>query len=373
MRMPRSILVLLGALTVVGSELGGCTGGDFSAGDETSGGGPSDGGSDDHGGVSGSGDQGGGGSGGAGTAGVEGGQAGDDSGIGGAGSGVGGTVSGGASSGMGGASGSGGTVTRPCDPDGPFGSVRELDINTAEYEGGAVISPDGQTMYFDAYAGPLGIYRATRSSPTDPFEGRVLVPGPINTSDPETAPVFSPDGLTLFFVRNMPQGVIMAATRPNTSAEFDAVAMARVNGDRSLFESPSAVSADGRTLYHNSNRTQTSYDLYSSPIASDGTLGDPTPIDELNSPQTEGYMVLAGDRIAYFMSNRPPSQGDDIYRATRATPDADFGTPEPVTELNGATNDMPSWVSPDDCTLIFFTNTTNEPMSSDGYIARRPP
>jgi len=65
--------------------------------------------------------------------------------------------------------------------------------------------------------------------------------------------------------------------------------------------------------------------------------------------------VIARDELTlYFASNRPTNLGGrDIWVARRATKGDAWGPPEPLTFLNGATDEEPSWISPDECELYF--------------------
>jgi len=69
-------------------------------------------------------------------------------------------------------------------------------------------------------------------------------------------------------------------------------------------------------------------------------FGAPTVLANVNTTSGESQPFLTQDELQlWFSSNRPGSQGDDIYMATRATKDADFGQPMTVAGVNTAGND----------------------------------
>jgi hypothetical protein len=58
----------------------------------------------------------------------------------------------------------------------------------------------------------------------------------------------------------------------------------------------------------------------------------------------------------YFASSRGLKRGSRIWVARRAKDVEPFGSPEPIAELEPASDDAPTWLSPDGCTL-WFTST----------------
>ena len=79
-------------------------------------------------------------------------------------------------------------------------------------------------------------------------------------------------------------------------------------------------------------------------MASRAAPGDPwgaaLPLATLNSPQTDQTMKVAPDGLSiYLASNRPASQGADLWVSTRPARGLPWPAPVPVTPLNSASGD----------------------------------
>jgi hypothetical protein len=101
------------------------------------------------------------------------------------------------------------------------------------------------------------------------------------------------------------------------------------------------------------------------------SFGTPTEIAELNdATATDSAPVLSADGLEIFFStNRAGGNNTDIWRATRTSPTGTFGTPTAVSELNTASVEIPSWVSPDRCRIILSSDALG---AYDIYMATRP-
>ena len=94
----------------------------------------------------------------------------------------------------------------------PFNSPVNLGptINTPYRECFPVLSPDSLTLIFSSdRPGTLGkddLWMSTRTSTSEPFGEPVHLGPPINTSSDDNGPVFSPDGNTLLFMSDRPEG-----------------------------------------------------------------------------------------------------------------------------------------------------------------------
>ena len=89
----------------------------------------------------------------------------------------------------------------------------------------------------------------------------------------------------------------------------------------------------------------------------------------------EGSPVLTPDELTlYFASNRKDLGGTgsaDIYIATRTSTSLKFGNIARIEELATAGEDVPTWISPDNCRLY----TSYRPDQNSGtslYVATRP-
>jgi hypothetical protein len=77
-------------------------------------------------------------------------------------------------------------------------------------------------------------------------------------------------------------------------------------------------------------------------------------------------IVNSNETVIYFASTRTPGQGAaDIWRSERGAKTDDWGTPVNMAELSSAGPDEPSWVSNDDCVMLFD-------RASHVFMAQRP-
>jgi hypothetical protein len=276
---------------------------------------------------------------------------------------AGGTSAGGAGDGGAGDGGAGdggaGGVMPACDLEAPFGTPVPLnDVNTTGWEARGSLTDDLLSIYFER---DNVIHRATRSNPSDPFEMATPLPADIRSG---YNPSLSPDALRLFFTRS---GDIWVATRTSVLLEFsDPGPVGGVNPDPNVFMS--SVSGDG-TLYVHSDMDG-NYDIYSAELLSSGSYGTLLPVDSINSPQGEGEAIVSADGLTiYLSSSRPPTPG--IHRASRDTTSDDFGTPEPVTDIDPAF--WPTWLSADGCMILL--GRTDHPAGRGGpdlFVATKP-
>ncbi len=198
-----------------------------------------------------------------------------------------------------------------------------LSINSSGNEESPDIAADGLTLYFDAYSrrGALGgwdIWMAQASAPHQDFALAVMLPAPVNSAYDDGAACISDDGLTLYFASN----------RPGGSGNFDIWMTTR----------PSTTEA------------------WTPPV----NLG---PI--VNSPHIDSHPSVSADGLTlYFDSRRPPdvnaAGGSDIYVTRRATLDAPWEKPEPVTAINTSGDEFSPDISSDGLSLYY-----------DGSLAKR--
>ena len=148
--------------------------------------------------------------------------------------------------------------------DEPFGPPVNLgpDINGPSLDGGPHLSSDGLTLIFSSIReggqGGYDLCMSTRDSPDESFAALVNLGGVVNSTGREDAPTLTADGLTLVFQSDQPGGQgdadLWMSTRASPDEAFGpAVNLGPViNSDVGDF-SPT-FSADGQTLYFNSNR-----------------------------------------------------------------------------------------------------------------------
>jgi len=306
---------------------------------------------------------GGGASGAGGTAGSAG-SGGSTAGSGGSTAGSGGSGAGGGSAGIGGIGGSGGGLGGSCDLSKPFGPPVPVPVINSSFDEYAIwLSRDGLSAVIASNRSDLGgrgdydLYRTTRSATTDDFGLPTLLPN-VNTVDAETKPVLSPNGLNLFFSSDRPgTGTgydVYVASRSSLSANFGPPALVPA-ASSTVSDLLHSVTADGRYLYFDRPVTGTGRDIF---VMNLTTGGAPTLVPELNSQYDEGHAILSDDLLTiYFASTRiglSTSDGSgpaNILTAHRSTPTGTFTNLALVSELNTDSAEIPSYLSPDGCTL----------------------
>lgn len=204
-------------------------------------------------------------------------------------------------------------------------NVTPLPFNTNDNEGAQTVSADGKLILYTACNHPKGL------GSCDIFysilhNGKWTAPGgigpPINSTDWESQPFISANGMAIIFSSNRPGGkggkdlYISYLNKENKwMVPQNLGDVINTPGD----EGTPFLHADGRTLYFSSNGHLSvgAQDLYMSRLSDDGTWSKPV---NLGYPiNTEGdessiYVELDG-KSAYLASNRTGGRGKlDIYQ-----------------------------------------------------------
>lgn len=264
----------------------------------------------------------------------------------------------------------------PCDVTKPFGTPARVP-GLADGDSRGWLSPDQLTIYFIRSDNTTheDVWSATRATTSAPFSNLAAVAG-VNTADFERSVAVTADGLSMFVaVYEINGGAydIKISTRNSTTAQFSAASPVANINDPSAGDDTQWISDDGLTIVFASTRNG-AYDLFRATRASSGaTFGTPAAIAELNSSALDDYPVLSKDgREIFFGTQRDTPNYIQIWHATRSTPTDGFGAPTAVTELNVADQTYPAWLSPDRCTLYFTGKRPNGSGGQDLWVASRP-
>jgi serine/threonine protein kinase/formylglycine-generating enzyme required for sulfatase activity len=169
------------------------------------------------------------------------------------------------------------TSSRP-GGTGEFGNPMNLGpiINSGERDNHPGISHDGLTLLFSSNrAGGQGnddIWMATRTSITESFDTLTNLGPTVNSAALDMAPCLSSDGLSLVFHSERPGGYgdydLWLSTRNSINDPFDTPVNLGPTINTSAGEASPYLSADGRKLYFDSNRSggQGGFDIYAAPI-----------------------------------------------------------------------------------------------------------
>ncbi len=204
----------------------------------------------------------------------------------------------------------------------------------------------------------------------------------------DMTPAISPDGLSLFFGTNRPLGVfadIWVATRDTTSDDFGGAVSLGPAVNSSAFEAWPSISADGLSLYFTDSNAfgfplrpgSANGDLWKT-TRPDASSDWETPVNlgqTVNSSASDGAPNLSADGLSlFFESNRAGGSGDvDLWMATRPSADADWGSPVNLgPTVNSLYYDSSPAISPDGLGLFFTSARPGGSGEYDLWVTTRP-
>jgi WD40-like Beta Propeller Repeat len=267
-----------------------------------------------------------------------------------------------------------------CNLSAPFGAPTPISsVNTVANDSSGHLSSDRLALYFvsERGGGPgrEDLFVATRTSETSVF-GTPTVIVNVNSASYDEGAVISADGLALYLSSNRNNGVdheLFVANRTTVAGVFSTPALL-LGVNSTSHDLISHVNAAQTVMYVQSNRSG-NYDLYRAERASTTQAFDtPVSIGALNDSMiNDASLVVTDDELtAYFSSTRAGGAGADVYKATRSTLNDGFGALARVAELNTTFEDHPSWISPDGCDILLSTNRTGGAGNYDIWSASKP-
>ncbi len=193
----------------------------------------------------------------------------------------------------------------------------------------------------------------------------------INTSSEESNASISADGLSLYFISNRPGGVgerdIWLTTRETADDDWAEPTNLGPTINTQAGEWGVSISSDGLSLYFDTsqNGSVAINDLWVATRATtDDDWGNPVSLGPtVNSSGDDYTPSISADGLSlYFMSNRSGGVGAyDLWVTTRETTDDPWGTPvNPGSTVNSSAFDVFPGISTDGL-LLFFA-----PFASDG-------
>lgn len=259
-----------------------------------------------------------------------------------------------------------GLVVQVADADFTFGVPNNMGptINSTVEDGGPSISSDGLELYFysffDGWAIPT-LRVATRETTEDPWGETVSLEPPLKSS---TAPNLSADGLSLYFESFQPGGSgqadLWVTTRTTVSDPWSAPVNLGPSVNSPALEMAASISADGLSLFFQSNRAGGSgdWDIY---VTTRATLSAPwsTAVNlgpTVNSADFDGHPYIMTDGLTLLLTSaRSGGYGDwDIWITRRTTTDDDWGTPMNLgPNFNTSAGEAEPSLSADGRTLYF--------------------
>jgi hypothetical protein len=252
-----------------------------------------------------------------------------------------------------------------------FGEPTDLGppINVIYHDTSPSISADGLELYFTSNraggSGDLDIWLSTRQTMNDDWGEPVNLGPNINSSDMDSAPAISPDGLELYFQRGgWNNQYIFASKRPSKDAPWGSAV--RLGPEfNSYHAGHPEFSADGLSLYFVSNRPGGlgGNDIWmTTRIKTDGTWSEPVNLGpNVNSPYHDyGPSISSDGRILFFDSYRSGTGTDEQWLTVRLNEDDGWGTPMILgPHINSGYQEGDAEISPDGSCLYFsFVNNS---------------
>ncbi|MFC1794061.1 M56 family metallopeptidase [Planctomycetota bacterium] len=255
-----------------------------------------------------------------------------------------------------------------------------LSVNSSYLDAGPCISPDGLSLLFNSFrpggSGGMDIWIMTRETTSESW-GEPMNLGPIvNSSSNDGLPEMSADGLTLYFNSNRPGGLggedIWLTTRATIEDEWGIPINLGPIVNSSAWELGASVSADGMLLYFGSQRSG-GYGEYDIWVATRETTDAPwSSVDNLgptvNSGDHENQPAISSDGLSLFFACTQPggSGGMDIWVTTRETATAPWGEAVNLGPIvNTLSNEGTPCISSDVSTLYFFSNRSGGVGAAD--------
>jgi len=230
-------------------------------------------------------------------------------------------------------------TTRKTKAD-PWGTPVNLGpmVNSSANENAPSLSADGLSLYFSSDRpggyGARDLWVTTRKTTTDAWEEPVNLGPVVNTSAHEHGPSISTDGLSLYFSEyaatppfrpgGMGGGDLWVTTRKTKDDPWTKPVNLGPIVNYSGWDASPSISADGLSLYFNSNRPGGfgKRDIWvTTRKTKDEQWGTPFNLGPtVNTPDGEWNPDISSDgSTLYFSSDRPDSQRSDIWQVSLKT------------------------------------------------------
>ena len=196
--------------------------------------------------------------------------------------------------------------------------------------------------------------------------------GVISTGDFESHPAFTPDGMTLYFLKSTPTfGFWTIVVSRFIAGRWTTPEVAPFSGRYS--DADPFITADGKKFYFISNRpvpgkTTRDLDIWVMDKTDNGWSEPRNLGQSVNSNADEWFPTLASDGTLYFGSGRDGGKGaTDIYRAQFVN--GNYREPENLgTAINTEFDEYEPLIAPDQSYLIFMAARRPDCISGSGDL-----
>jgi len=264
------------------------------------------------------------------------------------------------------------TIDAPPFATGAFTMVTRLAVSSTARDDDVTLTADMLEMFFESdreLAGQSDIYTARRATANDAWSlpSKIIE---LSTDAAEGSTNVSPDGLTLYFASNRTPSTTMdvyVSTRPDRSSAWSAPMLVSSLSEPSRNDYDAQAWSD-TVLFLASDRgpAKGGSDLFRSTRLSAGApWGTPALVPGLDTMMYEGEAFADATGAIWFTGN---GAGDDDIWRSEPNGNGSYAAASLVMELDGPYADDDPWVSPDGHT-IYFTSTRSG--SLDIYTATR--
>jgi Tol biopolymer transport system component len=245
-------------------------------------------------------------------------------------------------------------------------------VNSSFQDWGPSISGDGRELYFQSNRpgseGTYDIWVSMRATKDDEWGAPINLGAPVNTSDWDTNPCISADGLELYF-NNWGLWVAKRATVSEPWGEPEKLSTRNINAwkDGGLFPS---LSSDGLSLFFcaspwpNKDPNENNWHLYVSTRSTrDSLWSEPvslgSTVNGVNSTSQNWSPNISPDGLfLVFSSDRPGGYGEmDLWVTRRSTTDGPWSEPMNLgPTINSGKWEVEPEISPDGRSLLFCSS-----------------
>ncbi|MEO8553416.1 MAG: hypothetical protein ABI678_25760, partial [Kofleriaceae bacterium] len=199
----------------------------------------------------------------------------------------------------------------------------------------------------------------------------------VNAADGENTPSISADGMTLIYTWGEPpvhpSGLdrdIHRAIRMGSNYQFGSGEQLPFNQDN-IEDDYSFLAANGDVWFGSKRAGDSVVSIYKATAVGGGQFGTVSYAGNLNSTSTANTYPVLTDNFLHIFFQRDGM----VYVASRGNPDAAFGTPATVDDINTdpacvGTNCRPAWVSPDACRFYIGAGSAGGAVSM--YVTAKP-
>jgi hypothetical protein len=194
--------------------------------------------------------------------------------------------------------------------------------------------------------------------------------------DIDTSPAPSTDDLHLVFEHGSPGArQVVVGSRAQSGQDFTSSTPLVLGTGSAQTREPWTL-GDGSVLYFTAEPGERGgRDVYRAVLSAGAWTS--AIVEGVSTAADEGFAVVARNELTIFWRHAASGAGAPgaVWTATRAAPGDAFGAGVPVPGLAGTTgagapsDDRPTWLSPDRCTLFFVSNRSG---SYRAYSTTRP-